>query len=197
MAPAAVERTQNPPWFENGRKLPPQRACRQNPRHGERCWSMSAPGVRVPHQPPPTRPPHAAIAFGTVGPPGHVTTAASTRTHSCRPPGDQRVSRATRNRAHSTPAARTPRPLRTGADDGHPRSSPPTACNVVQQDRGYTPTPVISRHPGTWNRGRVAGLADGVMIAPLIISRRRRLQIQSAGGRPGQHGYSQMDSGSK
>ncbi|MCA9866963.1 MAG: phosphoglucomutase (alpha-D-glucose-1,6-bisphosphate-dependent) [Anaerolineae bacterium] len=37
---------------------------------------------------------------------------------------------------------------------------------VVQRDRGYTPTPVISHAILTWNRGRAAGLADGVVITP-------------------------------
>ncbi|WP_243543862.1 phosphoglucomutase (alpha-D-glucose-1,6-bisphosphate-dependent) [Pseudodesulfovibrio tunisiensis] len=35
-----------------------------------------------------------------------------------------------------------------------------------QTDRGYTPTPVISHAILTWNRGRTAGLADGVIITP-------------------------------
>lgn len=37
---------------------------------------------------------------------------------------------------------------------------------MVQQDLGYTPTPVISHAILTYNRGRAAGLADGVVITP-------------------------------
>jgi phosphoglucomutase len=37
---------------------------------------------------------------------------------------------------------------------------------VVQQGLGYTPTPVISHAILAYNRGRAAGLADGVVITP-------------------------------
>ena len=37
---------------------------------------------------------------------------------------------------------------------------------ILQQDRGYTPTPVISHAIITYNRGRRSGLADGVVITP-------------------------------
>ncbi|MCX7668576.1 MAG: phosphoglucomutase, alpha-D-glucose phosphate-specific, partial [Anaerolineae bacterium] len=37
---------------------------------------------------------------------------------------------------------------------------------MVQAGRGYTPTPVISHAILTYNRGRTAGLADGVVITP-------------------------------
>ena len=37
---------------------------------------------------------------------------------------------------------------------------------VIQQGRGYTPTPVISRAILAYNRGRNSGLADGVVITP-------------------------------
>ncbi|MDD3310932.1 phosphoglucomutase (alpha-D-glucose-1,6-bisphosphate-dependent) [Pseudodesulfovibrio sp.] len=36
----------------------------------------------------------------------------------------------------------------------------------IQEGLGFTPTPVISHAILTWNRGRVAGLADGVVITP-------------------------------
>jgi phosphoglucomutase len=36
----------------------------------------------------------------------------------------------------------------------------------IQSGLGYTPTPVISHAILTWNRGRTAGLADGVVITP-------------------------------
>ncbi|HBY99205.1 MAG TPA: phosphoglucomutase, alpha-D-glucose phosphate-specific [Chloroflexi bacterium] len=36
----------------------------------------------------------------------------------------------------------------------------------IQEGRGYTPTPVISHAILTYNRGRSAGLADGVVITP-------------------------------
>lgn len=37
---------------------------------------------------------------------------------------------------------------------------------VAQQERGYTPTPVISHAILTYNEGRDAGLADGIVITP-------------------------------
>ncbi len=37
---------------------------------------------------------------------------------------------------------------------------------VIQAGRGYTPTPVISHAILTYNRGKTAGLADGVVITP-------------------------------
>lgn len=37
---------------------------------------------------------------------------------------------------------------------------------VVQAGRGYTPTPVISHAILTYNKGRSAGLADGIVITP-------------------------------
>jgi phosphoglucomutase len=37
---------------------------------------------------------------------------------------------------------------------------------VIQQDDGFTPTPVISHAILTYNHGRTAGLADGVVITP-------------------------------
>jgi phosphoglucomutase len=40
------------------------------------------------------------------------------------------------------------------------------ALVVVQRDDGYTPTPVISRAILVHNRGRAAGLADGIVITP-------------------------------
>lgn len=37
---------------------------------------------------------------------------------------------------------------------------------IIQEGLGYTPTPVISHAILTYNRGRIAGLADGVVITP-------------------------------
>jgi phosphoglucomutase len=37
---------------------------------------------------------------------------------------------------------------------------------MIQQGRGYTPTPAISHAILTFNRGRTSGLADGVVITP-------------------------------
>jgi len=37
---------------------------------------------------------------------------------------------------------------------------------MIQQGRGYTPTPVISHAILTYNKGRSSGLADGVVITP-------------------------------
>ena len=37
---------------------------------------------------------------------------------------------------------------------------------MIDRDRGYTPTPVISHAILTYNRGRTTGLADGIVITP-------------------------------
>src|ERR1700681_4617335 len=37
---------------------------------------------------------------------------------------------------------------------------------MIDRDRGYTPTPVISHAILTYNRGRKNGLADGIVITP-------------------------------
>ena len=37
---------------------------------------------------------------------------------------------------------------------------------VIDQNEGYTPTPVISHAILTYNRGRTSGLADGIVITP-------------------------------
>jgi phosphoglucomutase len=37
---------------------------------------------------------------------------------------------------------------------------------IVDRDRGYTPTPVVSHAILTYNRGRRTGLADGIVITP-------------------------------
>ncbi|MGA2412525.1 MAG: phosphoglucomutase (alpha-D-glucose-1,6-bisphosphate-dependent) [Candidatus Binataceae bacterium] len=37
---------------------------------------------------------------------------------------------------------------------------------MIDRDRGYTPTPVISHEILKYNRGRTAGLADGIVITP-------------------------------
>ena len=37
---------------------------------------------------------------------------------------------------------------------------------IIQQDDGVTPTPVISRAILAYNRGRAAGLADGIVVTP-------------------------------
>jgi phosphoglucomutase len=37
---------------------------------------------------------------------------------------------------------------------------------MIDRDRGYTPTPVVSHAILTYNRGRTTGLADGIVITP-------------------------------
>ena len=37
---------------------------------------------------------------------------------------------------------------------------------MIDQDRGYTPTPVISHAILRYNRGRRSGLADGIVVTP-------------------------------
>ena len=37
---------------------------------------------------------------------------------------------------------------------------------MIDRERGYTPTPVISHAILTYNRGRKSGLADGIVITP-------------------------------
>ena len=71
---------------------------------------------------------------------------------------------------------RTTGPLYLGKDT-HALSEPAfvTALEVlaangvhvmIDRDGGYTPTPVISHAILTYNRGRVFGLADGIVITP-------------------------------
>ena len=73
-------------------------------------------------------------------------------------------------------AQRTTGPLYLGKDT-HALSEPAfvTALEVlaangvhvmIDRDGGYTPTPVISHAILTYNRGRVFGLADGIVITP-------------------------------
>jgi phosphoglucomutase len=73
-------------------------------------------------------------------------------------------------------ARETPGPLFLGIDT-HALSEPAfvstlevLAANgvdvVLQEGRGYTPTPVISHAILTHNRGRVSGLADGIVLTP-------------------------------
>ena len=60
----------------------------------------------------------------------------------------------------------------------------------IQAGRRYTPTPAISHAILTWNRGRKADLADGVVVTPVAQpARRRRLQVQPARRRPRRHGH--------
>jgi phosphoglucomutase len=44
--------------------------------------------------------------------------------------------------------------------------APNQVQTIVQQEEGYTPTPVISHAILTYNRGRTGGLADGIVITP-------------------------------
>ncbi len=37
---------------------------------------------------------------------------------------------------------------------------------MIDHDRGYTPTPVISHAILRYNRGRQSGLADGIVVTP-------------------------------
>ena len=37
---------------------------------------------------------------------------------------------------------------------------------VIQQDNGFTPTPVVSHAILCYNRGRASGLSDGIVITP-------------------------------
>jgi phosphoglucomutase len=73
-------------------------------------------------------------------------------------------------------AQRTTGPLYLGKDT-HALSEPAfvTALEVlaangvetmIDQDKGYTPTPVISHAILAYNRGRTSGLADGIVITP-------------------------------
>ena len=60
----------------------------------------------------------------------------------------------------------------------------------------YTPTPAVSHAILTYNRGRTAGLADGIVITPSHNPPdRRRLQVQPAQRRPGRHRRHRLDRG--
>jgi phosphoglucomutase len=43
---------------------------------------------------------------------------------------------------------------------------------MIDQNDGFTPTPVISHAILTYNRGRTSGLADGIVITPSHIHRK-------------------------
>jgi phosphoglucomutase len=118
------------------------------------------------HQPDPANPAH-EVAFGTSGHRGTSTASKFNENHILA------ISQAIcelRQRQGITG------PLFLGMDT-HALSEPAlvTAIEVfaangvevmVQTDRGYTPTPVISHAILTYNAGRTAGLSDGVVITP-------------------------------
>ena len=55
---------------------------------------------------------------------------------------------------------------------------------MIDRDRGYTPTPVISHAILRWNHGRTSGLADGIVVTPLRTTRRRTAAHNPPSGGP-------------
>ena len=118
------------------------------------------------HRPDPAEPGE-RVAFGTSGHRGTSTDRAFNEAHVlaiCQAICEYRQARAITG------------PLYLGMDT-HALSEPALATSVevfaangvdvmLQQDFGYTPTPVISHAILTYNRGRRSGLADGVVITP-------------------------------
>jgi phosphoglucomutase len=118
------------------------------------------------HTPDPDNPLH-AVSFGTSGHRGSSFKNTFNETHVlaiCQAISEYRKSAQVRG------------PLFMGMDT-HALSAPAlsTAVQVfagngvylkIQQNQGYTPTPVISHAVLTYNRGKKTGLADGVVITP-------------------------------
>ncbi|MCB8945012.1 MAG: alpha-D-glucose phosphate-specific phosphoglucomutase [Ardenticatenaceae bacterium] len=118
------------------------------------------------HKPDPNEPSH-RVSFGTSGHRG------SSLQHSFNEDHILAISQAI---CEYRQAAGTSGPLYLGMDT-HALSEPALvtavevfAANgvqtVIQAGRGFTPTPVISHAILTYNKGRQAGLADGVVITP-------------------------------
>jgi phosphoglucomutase len=111
--------------------------------------------------------PTQAVAFGTSGHRGSSMLSSFTETHIaaiCQALAEYRVSQ------------NTDGPMFVGMDT-HALSESAFITTVevlsanqvtmfVQQDRGFTPTPVISHGILNYNRGRSTGVADGVVITP-------------------------------
>lgn len=108
-----------------------------------------------------------AVAFGTSGHRGSSLLASFTDTH---------IAAISQALAEYRVAQGTTGPIFIGMDT-HALSESAFITTVevlaangvamyVQQDRGYTPTPVISHAILNYNRGRNAGLSDGIVITP-------------------------------
>lgn len=108
-----------------------------------------------------------AVAFGTSGHRGSSLLASFTETH---------IAAISQALADYRIAQGTTGPIFIGMDT-HALSESAFITTVevlaangvamyVQQDRGYTPTPVISHAILNYNRGRSAGLSDGIVITP-------------------------------
>jgi phosphoglucomutase len=111
--------------------------------------------------------PGQAVSFGTSGHRGRATEGSFNEAH---------ILAVTQALCEHRAQAGITGPLFLGMDT-HALSEPAqrTAMEVlaangvsvfIQQDNGYTPTPVISHAILTWNKGGKGGLADGVVVTP-------------------------------
>jgi phosphoglucomutase len=118
-------------------------------------------------QKPNTDDPQQLVAFGTSGHRGSSLTGTFTEAH---------ILAITQAICENRAAQKVDGPLILGKDT-HALSAPAqrTALEVLaangvetqlQRDEGFTPTPVVSRAILVHNRGRTAGLADGIVITP-------------------------------
>ena len=159
-----------------------------------RCWSTcrgSSP--RTTPKCPIRRSPAQRVAFGTSG---HRGSAFETQLQRmARPrhqPGDLRLPQAaaasTARCSSASTRTRSPRPRWRARS----RCWPPTAStSCSRSDDEYTPTPAVSHAILTYNRGRTAGLADGIVVTPSHNPPdRRRLQVQPAERRAGRRAAS-------
>lgn len=108
-----------------------------------------------------------AVSFGTSGHRGSSLLGTFTETH---------IAAISQALAEYRVSQNTTGPIFIGMDT-HALSEPAFITTVevlaangiqmfVQQDRGYTPTPVISHAILNYNQGRNAGLSDGIVITP-------------------------------
>ena len=81
-------------------------------------------------------------------------------------PGDLRLPRQPWHQRPAVPRQGHPRAVRTGFRIALEVLGANGVAVMVDRDDGYTPTPAISHAILTYNRGRTAGLADGIVITP-------------------------------
>ena len=108
------------------------------------------------------------VAFGTSGTSRiGASTARSTRPTFSRSPRRSASTGGSRRSTGRSSSASTRTRCRSRRSRARSRCSPRTAstsCSTTHD--GYTPTPVVSHAILTYNRGRLSGLADGIIVTP-------------------------------
>ena len=150
----------------------------ERPDPGDRARSAS------PSAPPGTAAPRSICSFNEVARAGdHARRSATTAS-----------SRASTGRCSS---ASTPTRCRRRPSPARSRCSRRNGVEImIAAGDEYTPTPAISHAILTYNRGRTAGLADGIVITPSHNPPdERRLQVQPAERRARRHRRDRLDRG--